>query len=112
MSPDGRAWSPTGSPASRVAIPDGGEWPEAAGRGRRGVGSRESRARRGRIAGSWACSKGSTRRTSTFAVGESRDPAMGSGMTAYANLHGVAQHAMYHAGQIMILKKLATRPMA
>jgi uncharacterized damage-inducible protein DinB len=39
-------------------------------------------------------------------VGDSRDPAMGSGMTAYANLHGIAQHAMYHAGQIAILKKL------
>ena len=32
---------------------------------------------------------------------------MGSGMTAYANLHGIAQHAMYHAGQVAILKKLA-----
>jgi hypothetical protein len=40
-------------------------------------------------------------------VGDSRDPAMGSGMTAYATLHGIAQHAMYHAGQIAILKKLA-----
>jgi DinB superfamily len=39
-------------------------------------------------------------------LGDSRDPAMGSGMTAYANLHGIAQHAMYHAGQIAILKKL------
>ena len=40
-------------------------------------------------------------------VGDSRDPAMGSGMTAYANLHGIAQHAMYHAGQVAILKKVA-----
>jgi uncharacterized damage-inducible protein DinB len=39
-------------------------------------------------------------------VGDSRDPAMGSGLTAYANLHGIAQHAMYHAGQIAIPKKL------
>jgi uncharacterized damage-inducible protein DinB len=39
-------------------------------------------------------------------VGDSRDPEMGSGMTAYANLQGIAQHAMYHAGQIAILKKL------
>jgi hypothetical protein len=39
-------------------------------------------------------------------VGDSRDPAMGSGMTVYANLHGIAQHAMYHAGQISLLKKL------
>jgi hypothetical protein len=28
-------------------------------------------------------------------------------MTAYANLHGIAQHAMYHAGQIAIMRKLA-----
>jgi len=39
-------------------------------------------------------------------IGDSRDPAMGSGMTTYANLHGIAQHAMYHAGQITLLKKL------
>jgi uncharacterized damage-inducible protein DinB len=39
-------------------------------------------------------------------VGDSRDPAMGSGMTTYANLHGIAQHSMYHAGQIVLLKKL------
>jgi uncharacterized damage-inducible protein DinB len=42
-------------------------------------------------------------------IGDSRDPAMGSGMTIYANLHGIAQHAMYHAGQITLLKKLAAR---
>ena len=30
-------------------------------------------------------------------------------MTAYAYLHGIAQHAMYHAGQVAILKKLAGR---
>jgi hypothetical protein len=34
---------------------------------------------------------------------------MGTGMTVYANLHGVAQHAMYHAGQIAQLKKLTSR---
>jgi hypothetical protein len=39
-------------------------------------------------------------------VGDSRDPAMGSGMSVYANLHGIAQHSMYHAGQISLLKKL------
>jgi hypothetical protein len=39
-------------------------------------------------------------------VGDNRDPAMGSGMTTYANLHGIAQHSMYHAGQISLLKKL------
>jgi uncharacterized damage-inducible protein DinB len=39
-------------------------------------------------------------------IGDSRDPTMGSGMTIYANLHGIAQHAMYHAGQIVLLKKL------
>jgi uncharacterized damage-inducible protein DinB len=42
-------------------------------------------------------------------VGDSRDPAMGSGMTVYANLHGIAQHSMYHAGQISLLKKLVNR---
>jgi hypothetical protein len=41
-------------------------------------------------------------------VGDSRDPALGTGMTIYANLHGIAQHAMYHAGQISLLKKLAS----
>jgi uncharacterized damage-inducible protein DinB len=31
------------------------------------------------------------------------------GMTStYANLHGVVQHSLYHAGQIAILKKAAT----
>jgi uncharacterized damage-inducible protein DinB len=39
-------------------------------------------------------------------LGDSREPALGTGMTVYANLHGVAQHAMYHAGQIALLKKL------
>jgi uncharacterized damage-inducible protein DinB len=39
-------------------------------------------------------------------IGDSRDPAMGSGMTTYANLHGIAQHAMYHAGQITLLRRL------
>lgn len=42
-------------------------------------------------------------------IGDSRDPAFGSGMTAYANLQGIAQHAMYHAGQITLLKKLTLR---
>ena len=40
-------------------------------------------------------------------IGDDRDPAMGSGMTIYANLHGIAQHAMYHTGQITLLKKLS-----
>jgi uncharacterized damage-inducible protein DinB len=39
-------------------------------------------------------------------IGDNRDPAFGSGMTAYANLQGIAQHGMYHAGQIAMLKKL------
>jgi uncharacterized damage-inducible protein DinB len=42
-------------------------------------------------------------------VGDSRDPALGSGMTVYANLHGIAQHSMYHAGQISLLRKLVNR---
>jgi uncharacterized damage-inducible protein DinB len=40
-------------------------------------------------------------------IGDNRDPAMGSGMTIYANLHGIAQHSMYHVGQITLLKKLS-----
>ena len=43
-------------------------------------------------------------------IGDSRHPEMGSGMSAYATLHGVAQHAMYHAGQIALLKKLVSTP--
>ena len=39
-------------------------------------------------------------------VGDGHDPAMGRGETAYATLHGAAQHALYHAGQIAILKQL------
>jgi uncharacterized damage-inducible protein DinB len=39
-------------------------------------------------------------------IGDNRDPSMESGMTIYANLHGIAQHAMYHAGQIALLRRL------
>ena len=38
-------------------------------------------------------------------VGDERNPALGSGVTYGAMLHGVAQHDAYHSGQIAILKK-------
>jgi len=38
-------------------------------------------------------------------VGEQRDPPTGGGVTYYATLHGVVQHAAYHAGQIAIIRK-------
>lgn len=34
-----------------------------------------------------------------------RDPALGTGMTLGATLHGITQHNAYHAGQISLLKK-------
>jgi uncharacterized damage-inducible protein DinB len=38
-------------------------------------------------------------------IGDERDPALGSGVTRYVTLHGLAQHHAYHAGQISLLKK-------
>jgi uncharacterized damage-inducible protein DinB len=38
-------------------------------------------------------------------IGDARDPALGSGVSRYVTLHGVAQHHTYHAGQISLLKK-------
>jgi len=40
-------------------------------------------------------------------IPESRldEPVMAGGTTVYVQLHGVAQHNVYHAGQIVILKK-------
>ncbi len=35
-----------------------------------------------------------------------RNPALGSGVSYYALLHGVVQHDVYHSGQIAILKKV------
>jgi uncharacterized damage-inducible protein DinB len=38
-------------------------------------------------------------------IGDARDPALGSGVTRYVTLHGLAQHHAYHSGQISLLKK-------
>ena len=42
----------------------------------------------------------------TNRIGDERNPALGSGVTYSAMLHGVAQHDAYHSGQIALLKKL------
>lgn len=42
------------------------------------------------------------------APAEARDRASGSGLSRYVLLHGLAQHHVYHAGQIALLKKMAT----
>lgn len=39
-------------------------------------------------------------------IGDVRDRSLGSGVTRYETLHGLAQHHAYHAGQIVLLKKL------
>lgn len=38
-------------------------------------------------------------------IGDDRVPALGSGVTRYVTLHGLAQHHAYHAGQIALLRK-------
>ena len=38
-------------------------------------------------------------------IGDTRDQALGSGVSRYATLHGLVQHHAYHAGQIALLKK-------
>ena len=38
-------------------------------------------------------------------IGDVRDPALGSGVSRYVTLHGLAQHHTYHAGQISLLKR-------
>lgn len=40
-------------------------------------------------------------------VGRPRDPALGTGVTYYVTLHGVAQHDAYHLGQVSLLKRAA-----
>jgi uncharacterized damage-inducible protein DinB len=40
-------------------------------------------------------------------IGDERDRALGSGVSVYVTLHGLAQHHAYHAGQIMLLKRAA-----
>ena len=39
-------------------------------------------------------------------IGDARDPAVGSGVSRYVTLHGLAQHHAYHAGQISLLKRV------
>jgi uncharacterized damage-inducible protein DinB len=39
-------------------------------------------------------------------VADPRSPELGTGVTHYVTLHGVAQHDAYHGGQIALLKKL------
>ncbi len=38
-------------------------------------------------------------------IGDVRDRALGSGVSRYVTLHGLAQHHAYHAGQISLVKK-------
>jgi hypothetical protein len=38
-------------------------------------------------------------------VGDSRNPALGAGVSYAVMLHGLAQHHAYHAGQIALLRK-------
>lgn len=38
-------------------------------------------------------------------IGDTRDRALGSGVSRYVTLHGLVQHHAYHAGQISLLKK-------
>ena len=40
-------------------------------------------------------------------VRDERNPALGTGMTAWQTISGVLQHDVYHAGQVAILKKVA-----
>ena len=38
-------------------------------------------------------------------VKDDRDPALGTGLTFYTTVHGLAHHDVYHAGQMALLKK-------
>ncbi|HSC29090.1 MAG TPA: DinB family protein [Vicinamibacterales bacterium] len=38
-------------------------------------------------------------------IGDTREPALGSGVSRYVTLHGLIQHHVYHAGQISLLKR-------
>lgn len=42
-------------------------------------------------------------------LGTERDRVTGAGVSVYVTLHGTAQHSLYHAAQIAILKKSASR---
>jgi hypothetical protein len=39
-------------------------------------------------------------------AGPTFEPPQGPGYTPYEMLHGVAQHYLYHAGQVVLLRKL------
>jgi len=39
-------------------------------------------------------------------IGATFEPPQGASYTAYQMLHGVAQHYLYHAGQVVLLRKL------
>lgn len=41
-------------------------------------------------------------------VGGTRDPALGTGFTYGGMIEGLAQHNAYHAGQIMLLRRVAS----
>lgn len=43
------------------------------------------------------------------ATSDPRDRPLGAGVSYYVLLHGIVQHDVYHAGQIAILKKAASR---
>ena len=88
-----------------VAEPRGGEWPEFAGDWHGALRQLETSHKALLV----AVDRFDSDRLDDK-IGDSRHPAMGSGMSAYATLHGVAQHAMYHAGQIALLKKLVSLP--
>ena len=45
----------------------------------------------------------------TLAPERLEEPVPSKGYSVYVMLHGVAQHALYHAGQIAILKKAQTK---
>lgn len=38
-------------------------------------------------------------------LGQERDKELGTGLSHYVTIHGVIQHNLYHAGQIVLLKK-------
>ncbi|HEX4568326.1 MAG TPA: DinB family protein [Vicinamibacterales bacterium] len=39
---------------------------------------------------------------------DTRDPALGTGVTVYELFHGIVQHDAYHAGQIALLKRIGS----
>jgi uncharacterized damage-inducible protein DinB len=45
----------------------------------------------------------------TERMGEERIPELGTGLTYAATVHGLAQHNAYHAGQIMLLRRMAEK---